>query len=749
MPDDPTLPIGPETRPAAAGDGVRNNDLTGRTIGDYRIERLLGRGGCGSVYLAQDVPLDRPVALKVLGGDQSPAFSEDAVERFMREARAIASVEHPNIVQIHRVGREDDISYIVMQYVKGQTLSQRLRLEGPVSIADALLITLQVARALEAAHKIDLVHRDIKPANVMIDANGHVKVMDFGLARSTSPDTAITHTGMFVGTPRYSSPEQCETKSIDCRSDLYSLGVILYEMLAGTRPHEADTPLALMHKIVHEPPPSIREANPNVPADVAAIAENLLAKNPDDRYASAAELIVDVQRALDRLQDDSAQTFEPTIQIPTEAHTGGMAGGRRRALWLKIAAAAVVLTVIGFGVMRLMPADGNGRAQPQAQPQPPPKPPANTSVAVAVYDFANATKDPDLSWLELGVPDMLAANLGQYPYINLKTRDQVLWAMKPPPQRFDDQLRSALLPLKIRLVVKGSIYREKDQLRFVVHVYDLANNKNVGSVFQKGSVDTIFAAVDKLAGQITGVVSGFAASADGQIVGAAGNRDESVAGEEVAILLTRDIVSRRLLGQQPARKAMRRAAVDRVEEPLRGAGGAGTAAAGKAFAKGGRPVEPRRQAVRKKVEKKSAAVRDMLKDGKQEAAKRLPAEVDKELDAASATAEGRATAKAKKQTGELADSVKLGEGSPKPAAPRAIAPALAGMSAADAAGTAPDARALLPHYYRGRQLLLRRQMPREARQAAIEDLLEALRTAGSSPAALKAAYAKWEKDLVK
>ncbi len=505
MPDDPTLPMNKRAEVGKPPEGILLGDLSGHTLGEYRIDSLLGRGGCGSVYLAHDTPLDRSVAVKVLGGSQSPAVSDQSVQRFMREARAIASVDHPNIVHIHRVAQEGDICYIVMQYVKGDTLSRRIRAPEQISTADAILIALQVSNALEAAHRIDLVHRDIKPSNVMIDPEGQVKVMDFGLARTSSPDTAITHTGMFVGTPRYSSPEQCETSTIDCRSDLYSLGVTLYEMLAGKVPHEADTPLALMHKIVHEPPVPLAELNPDVPEDLVAVVDRLLAKPCEDRYQSAAQLSADLRQILERLKDDSAQPFEPTIQIPTESYSRGASGGT--VIALKAAAAVLILLAVALGIWFAYP--GRETAPPGGKIAGPDKPVAEiTGFAVmAIYDFSNVTKDPTLDWLSLGVPDMLSASLTQYDFIDLKARDQILWSVNPRPERLDDRLLAKLTELNVGIVVKGSIYREADKLRFVVHIHDLAQRRNVKSLVRKGTTETIFATIDALSGDITAAVS--------------------------------------------------------------------------------------------------------------------------------------------------------------------------------------------------------------------------------------------------
>src|SRR5215204_5751203 len=250
----------------------------------YDVGRPLGSGGMGEVFLARDRVLGRDVALKVLR--KQFAGDEEFAERFKREAMSAASLSHPNIVQVYDRGEtEDGASYIAMEYVSGGTLKERISREGPLEA--------QVAEALGAAHERGLVHRDIKPQNVLLTAGGGAKVADFGIARAGSSVT-ISRTGSVMGTAGYMSPEQALGKPATPKSDLYSLGVVLYEALTGELPYTADNPIAVSMKHVNEPLRPPVQLNPRIPRGMNALVTRLMAKDPEDRYASAEELADDL-----------------------------------------------------------------------------------------------------------------------------------------------------------------------------------------------------------------------------------------------------------------------------------------------------------------------------------------------------------------------------------------------------------------------------------------------------------------------
>jgi eukaryotic-like serine/threonine-protein kinase len=259
----------------------------------YEVGRLLGAGGMAEVFEGRDRLLARRVAIKVLQAQfaRDPSF----LIRFKREAQAAASLSHPNIVGVYDTGTEDGTQFIVMEFVDGRTLKDVIRAEGPLYPERAAEICGDVCAALIAAHARGLIHRDIKPGNVMLTPDGKVKVMDFGIARATTSET-ITQTAAVVGTAQYISPEQAQGQTVDYRSDLYSVGCCLYEMLTGTVPFTGATPVAIAYRHVREDPTSPRMLNPDVPAPLEAICLKAMAKLPDNRYQTAAEMHDDLQR---------------------------------------------------------------------------------------------------------------------------------------------------------------------------------------------------------------------------------------------------------------------------------------------------------------------------------------------------------------------------------------------------------------------------------------------------------------------
>lgn len=266
--------------------------LTGRTLGNYRIVARIGRGGMATVYQAYQPALERYVAIKVLHrqlAEDDPQF----VKRFQREAKAVASLRHPNIVQVFDFGVDDEVPYMVMEYVAGRTLKTELNAladRDEVMSLDELGDTFQaVASALTYAHGRGMVHRDIKPANVMLATKGDVILMDFGVARIVGA-TQYTATGAVVGTPAYLSPEQGKGERGDERSDIYAMGVVLYEMTTGRVPFDADTPLAVIFKHISDPLPLPRYVNPRVPEEVEGVILKAMAKEPDERYQTVEEM---------------------------------------------------------------------------------------------------------------------------------------------------------------------------------------------------------------------------------------------------------------------------------------------------------------------------------------------------------------------------------------------------------------------------------------------------------------------------
>lgn len=282
---------------------MSSSSMVGKTIGKYRIISPLGRGGMAEVFKAYQPGLDRYVAIKLMHSFLTK--DKEFGARFQREARVVASLRHPNIVQVHDFDIEGDTSYMVMEFIDGETLKDRLlRTEERgehMPLNEAVRIILAVGSALTYAHRMGMVHRDVKPANVMIDRDGQVILTDFGIAKilhGASGGSQLTASGAMIGTPSYMSPEQGLGQPGDERSDIYSLGVMLYQLTTGHLPYEADTPMAVVIKHIQGPLPLPRSINPGLPEAVERVILRALAKNPDDRYQHVDEMITDLGRAM-------------------------------------------------------------------------------------------------------------------------------------------------------------------------------------------------------------------------------------------------------------------------------------------------------------------------------------------------------------------------------------------------------------------------------------------------------------------
>jgi tRNA A-37 threonylcarbamoyl transferase component Bud32 len=269
------------------------------SYGEYEIERLLGKGSIGKVYLARHRRIGRHVALKIIRPEQR--FDDDAdraefQKRLQREAELCASLHHPNVVTLFEAGYEDDVvAFLATEYVEGESLQSRLKKTRPLPLSEALSIAADVLRALAYAHDKGVIHRDIKPGNILIATSGEAKIADFGIARPV--DSSLTGTNSLLGTPNYMSPEQVKSSSITRRADLFSAGVVMYEMLTGVKPFAAPDISGILYNVVNLDPAPADKLNPNVPRAVSKIAAKLLAKSPIARYPSAADALADIERA--------------------------------------------------------------------------------------------------------------------------------------------------------------------------------------------------------------------------------------------------------------------------------------------------------------------------------------------------------------------------------------------------------------------------------------------------------------------
>lgn len=271
------------------------SSLIGQRLGQYEIIALLGKGGMATVYRATQTSMGRDVAIKVIKPDLVEVG--DFVTRFEREARTVAQLSHPYILKVFDYGHEGELVYLVMELLKGGSLADQIR-RGAFTPAETLRALDQIGSALDYAHELGIIHRDLKPQNVLLDGKGNAHLTDFGIAKILSATVALTQSGTAMGTPAYMSPEQWQGQPLDARADIYALGVMLFEMLTGRLPFDAETPFSMMHMHVNQPPPSVRDRRADLPPAVEQVIQRALAKNREDRFASAGEMVETLRAAL-------------------------------------------------------------------------------------------------------------------------------------------------------------------------------------------------------------------------------------------------------------------------------------------------------------------------------------------------------------------------------------------------------------------------------------------------------------------
>jgi len=467
--------------------------VTAALAGRYRIERELGAGGMATVYLAQDLKHHRQVAIKVLKPDLAAALGP---ERFLREIEIAARLHHPHILPLYDSGDAEGLLYYVMPYMEGESLRDRITREKQLPLDDALQVARETADALSYAHSHGVIHRDIKPENILLES-GHAVVADFGIARAISAagGERLTETGLAVGTPAYMSPEQAAgEKNLDGRSDLYALGCVLYEMLAGQPPFTGPTVESVIRQHMAAEPPSITGIRPAVPASVAAALQRALAKTPADRFRTGAQFA----QAL----VPPASTTAPTAILPSLAPSSRQV--RRRVL-VGVGVAAAVVVVVGAGVLLLRPGRRAGPVQPTYE-----------RTAIAVLPFVNLTAEGPNAYFAPGLHDELLTQLSKVAALTVISRTSVMgYAGTRTP------LKQIASELGVGSVMEGSVQVVGGRLRVNVQLIDAVTDAHLWAEHYDRTLDDAFAIQSDVAQRIVAAVGAALSGAERQGLAAA------------------------------------------------------------------------------------------------------------------------------------------------------------------------------------------------------------------------------------
>jgi serine/threonine protein kinase/tetratricopeptide (TPR) repeat protein len=468
----------------------------GRTLGKYRLLGSLGSGGMGEVYLAEDTRLGRRVALKVLPPEM--AEHPEKIQRFEREAKAIASLNHPGIVTLHSIEEADGRRFLTMEHVEGQTLGSAIP-PGGLPMKRLLPLAIALTDAVSAAHRQGILHRDLKPENVMLTPEGRLKVLDFGLAKlwadsadsedhTTRETQSVTQDGRIVGTVAYMSPEQAQGLPVDHRSDVFSLGILLYEMATGERPFQGRTNLSVLSAVLKDTPPPVQEVRDDIPRPLSRMIQRALEKRSEDRYQSTTDL----RRDLEDLKRD-LDTGELLRESSSGSRRFAMLPPRRGWLLPTVAVAAVLVTSVV-----LFPLLDRGPAVPEADDR----------SSIAVFYFDNLSGDSQLDWLRTGLTDMLVTNLSQSPTLRVLSTSRLYQLLDElgvgdagamSAQAVGAVARQA----DVETALVGSFVQAGSQLRIQAQLQDPRSGEVLASERVEGDAEEgLFALVDDLTSRI-------------------------------------------------------------------------------------------------------------------------------------------------------------------------------------------------------------------------------------------------------
>jgi len=492
--------------------------MIGETLSHYRIVSKIGAGGMGEVYLAEDTRLGRKVALKLLPARFTK--DEDRVRRFEQEARAASALNHPNIITIYDIGRADELHFIATEFIDGQTLRQRT-MPARMELTAALDATLQVATALSAAHEAGIIHRDIKPENVMLRRDGIVKVLDFGLAKLTERRASVTDTesptalnpqtdpGTVMGTAHYMSPEQARGVEVDARSDIFSLGVMFYEMVTGRAPFAGATVTDIIIAIVQQEPAPVTRYAPGAPGELVRIVSKALAKDREERYQTAKDLQIDLKRLKQRLEfeaelERSAQpeagdaaartvgqdrvetakgaappTAEAAVRTVSSAEYLVSGISRHKFAFGALALALVALISMGFYLL-------GGRGEEKA------------IESIAVLPFVNTNADPNIEYLADGIPESIINSLSQVPKLKVMSRTS---AFRFKGRETDAQ--EVGQKLGVQAVLTGHVAQRGEGLLISIELVSASDNRQIWGQQYNRKLADVFAVQEEIAKEIS------------------------------------------------------------------------------------------------------------------------------------------------------------------------------------------------------------------------------------------------------